>query len=89
MEKMQPPLTFLTATPLQLQFALASGMLWAMFSSTFAAFNPPTKTAEEIVQPVRVGMTRGVAQQLFTDIYRLESSLASPGKPSSESHAAS
>ncbi len=75
---MQPPMTFLTATPLQLQFNPASGMLWAMFSSTFAAFNPATKTAEEIVQPVRVGMTHGVAQQLVADIEGVKSALARP-----------
>ncbi len=51
-------------------------MLWAMFSSTFAAWNPATRTAEEIVQPVRVGMTRGVVQQLFVDIDRVRVELS-------------
>lgn len=81
MEKKQPTMTFLTASPLQLEFDAGSGMLRMMWNSTFAANIPAAKTAEEIIQPVRVGLTRGVAEKFIADVKRLESSLAPPGNP--------
>jgi hypothetical protein len=83
----KPPLTFLTASPLRIEFDAKSGMVWIALVSTFAYMNPATKAAEEFEQPLVLGLARGTAEHLLADLPRLESMLREatkePSKPDS------
>jgi len=74
-----PTITFLTAHPLHFEADANAGVFWVSFLSTFARMNPETKQAEEFAQPVRLGVTRGAAQQLLVELPRLQAMRAQFG----------
>lgn len=80
MSKKQPPMIFLTASPTQFVGDTKAGLVWIGFSSPFAIWDAVSKQAEEVEQPVRVGLTRGGSLQLLADLQRLEALLSQAGK---------